>query len=171
MNKKIITIAEIVFALVFVVLLSVFMATINTKGNQANNQLVDTLEMTSGTSIDKYVQMSGSTTETVKGTDVANVASNYKTLGGNAKIQIRVVTNASGSDGKDYGYLTQSASVTVGGKTVEKGGDLGGYVTPSSTDPHYINPSADFKVNVTGNNNGVYDLITFTQKSFTQEQE
>lgn len=163
MNKKIITIAEIVFALVFVVLLSVFMATINSKGNQANNQLVDTLEMTSGTSIDKYVQMSGSDTETVKGTDVANVASNYKTLGGNSKIQIKVITKAN-STGHDYGYLTQSDSVTVGGKTVERGGDLGGYTAPSSTDKDYINPSADFKVKVTGNNNGVYDLITFEQK-------
>ena len=165
MNKKIITIAEIVFALVFVVLLSVFMATINTKGNQANNQLVDTLEMTSGTSIDKYVQMSG-TDEVVKGTDVANVASNYKTLGGNAKIQIKVITIAN-STGKDYGYLTQEESMSVGGKTIKKGGDLGGYVAPSSTDENYINPTADFKVKVDVSNNGVYDLITFTQVNKT----
>ena len=39
MNQKIITIAEIVFALIFVVLLAVFMATINSKGNAATKAM------------------------------------------------------------------------------------------------------------------------------------
>ena len=33
------------------------MATINSKGNQANNQLIDTLDSTGGTSITKYETM------------------------------------------------------------------------------------------------------------------
>ena len=139
MNKKIITIAEIVFALVFVVLLSVFMATINSKGNQANNNLVDTLEMTNGTSIDKYIKMGAD--ETVKGTDVTSVATNYKTLGGSTKIEVVVITGKSPSTTATYGYTQVS-----------------------STDPKYINPTGDFTVSTRNNFNGICDQITFTQK-------
>lgn len=154
MNKKIITIAEIVFALVFVVLLSVFMATINTKGNQANNQLVDTLEMSNGTSIDKYVKMGAD--ETVKGTDVANVATNYKTIGGNVKVEVVVITGKDTKTTTTYGFNTS-------GTGKDAGADLGGYSQVSSTDPKYINPAGDFKVSTRNNANGICDQITFTQ--------
>lgn len=155
MNKKIITIAEIVFALVFVVLLSVFMATINSKGNQANNNLVDTLEMTNGTSIDKYIKMGAD--ETVKGTDVTSVATNYKTLGGSTKIEVVVITGKSPSTIATYGYKTSGTDSDVGV-------DLGGYTQVSSTDPKYINPTGDFTVSTRNNSNGICDQITFTQK-------
>lgn len=160
MNKKIITIAEIVFALVFVVLLSVFMATINSKGTTANNQLIDTLEMTSGTSIDKYVSLNGST---VKGTEVINLVTNYKTINSNTKVQIDVQTNAlrqkSGSDAySHYGYATQAKYGSI-----EKGAEIGTYQTPNSTDIDYINPTGDFTVNVKTSDNGIYDNIQFIQ--------
>lgn len=164
MNKKIITIAEIVFALVFVVLLSVFMATINSKGNTANNQLVDTLEMTSGTSLDKYINMGAE--ETVKGTDVVSVATNYKTVSGNAKLQVSVKTLAA-SETQEYGFLTSADSVTVNGKKINKGEEFGPYSAPISTDVNYINPAGDFKVSIPANDNGVYDHITFTQVDST----
>lgn len=145
MNKKIITIAEIVFALVFVVLLSVFMATINSKGNTANNQLVDTLEMTDGTSISKY-----STGETVKGTDVANVVNNYKTIGGNLKLEIVVVTK-SNANGVAYGYERGKSSTHTKAYNSD------------STNANYINPTADFTPTVCKNANGVEDRIIFIQ--------
>lgn len=159
MNKKIITIAEIVFALVFVVLLSVFMATINSKGNQANNQLVDTLEMSNGTSIDKYVKMGKD--EIVKGTDVVNVATNYKTIGGNTKLEVVVITGKDEKTTSTYGYKTSSEKTDP---KVAAGTDLGGYTQVSSTDKKYINPAGDFTVKTRNNLNGICDQITFTQK-------
>lgn len=147
MNKKIITIAEIVFALVFVVLLSVFMATINSKGNTANTQLIDTLEMTDGTSVNKYENT------VVKGTDVQNVATNYKTVGGNYKLTVLVET-AAGTTGKTtsfYGYEANGA-----------GGTHNAYAA-SSTDPAYINPSGNFYASLIKNTNGVIVGIAFEQ--------
>lgn len=146
MNKKIITIAEIVFALVFVVLLSVFMATINSKGTTANNQLVDTLEMTDGTSLSKY-----STGEKVKGTDVANVVNNYKTIGGNLKLEVVVVTKQN-ENGTAYGYNRGQSTTHTSTYSAD------------STKDNYINPTANFTPKVATNNNKVEDRLIFVQE-------
>ena len=143
MNKKIITIAEIVFALVFVVLLAVFMATINSKGNQANNQLVDTLDSTGGTSITKYETM-----ESVKGTVVVNAVQNYTTLSSDAKLTVGVKTVLGSVE--LYGYDAK-------GETYDM-------YNESSTSENYINPKADFEVRVVRNNNDVIIGLAFAQK-------
>ena len=147
MNKKIITIAEIVFALVFVVMLAIFMATINSKGNDANTQLVNTLETTTGTSIQNYENL-----DKVKGTVVENAVKNYTTISSNAKVTIAVQTkdmDAAGLGYALYGY---------DGK-----GDTHPSYNAKSTDSWYINPTADFLVEVIKNNNDVAVGIAFKQ--------
>lgn len=169
MNKKIITIAEIVFALVFVVLLAVFMATINSKGNQANSQLVDTMDMTGGVSLEKYINMGAD--DTVKGSDVINVCNNYRVIGGDIKLMIHIKTSANASTGAKnangtlYGYYTRTDKEgTPGSKvTLNPGVDIGTYTTLPSSDENYINPSGDFKVSCPENSNGLHDYIYFEQ--------
>ena len=95
--------------------------------------------------------------ETVKGTDVTSVATNYKTLGGSTKIEVVVITGKSPSTTATYGYKTSGTGSDVGV-------DLGGYTQVSSTDPKYINPTGDFTVSTRNNFNGICDQITFTQK-------
>lgn len=146
MNKKIITIAEIVFALVFVVLLAVFMATINSKGNQANNQFVDTLDSTGGTSITKYETM-----DSVKGTVVTNAVQNYTTLSSDAKLTVGVATKQ--GDVKLYGYDSK--------------GETHAMYNEVSTSDNYINPKADFTVKVVRNDNDVIVGLAFAQKDST----
>ena len=154
MNKKIITIAEIVFALVFVVLLAVFMATINSKGNQANSQLVDTLNSNSMTSISSYIQME-STGTPVKGTVVINACNNYSMIGQDNKLQIKVITGKeSPQTEKNYGFATKGP--------IDKD-QIGGYTEPNSNAKHYINPSGNFNIKMEQNDNDVYTGITFTQ--------
>lgn len=144
MNKKIITIAEIVFALIFVVLLAVFMATINSKGNSANNQLVNTLESTDATSLQNY---NGTT---VKGSTVVTALGNYKSIGGDAKLTLTVIT-LQDTDGTDYGYDAL-------------GKELSAY-NANPSDDEYINPSANFDCELVYNGNDVVTGITFTQQA------
>lgn len=140
MNKKIITIAGIVFALIFVVLLAVMMGTITTKANSANSKLVDTLEMTDNTSLSIY---DGTT---VKGESVTNAIKNVKQIGGSYKLKIFVVT---GDGAKNtYGY-TSDTPVTE---------------TPNSpSDSGYINSSSNFTSNLATNENDVVTAIVFIQ--------
>lgn len=166
MNKKIITIAEIVFALVFVVLLAVFMATINSKGNQANSQLVDTLNSNSMTSISSYIQME-STGTPVKGTVVINACNNYSMIGQDNKLQIKVITGKKNPQTeKNYGFATKGPidkDLSGSNKEVDLGDEIGGYTEPNSNAKHYINPSGNFNIKMEQNDNDVYTGITFTQ--------
>ena len=165
MNKKIITIAEIVFALIFVVMLAVFMATINNKGNSANTQLVETLDMTDSTSAQKYNNTQ------VKGTEVQNACINYKTLSGSLKVEVDVKLlepNDAGEKDGDYviyryGYAQVNSTKGWDGGNYNKGSDMGGYTQPTSNDPRYINPSADFRAELVTNSNNVLTHVVFTQ--------
>ena len=165
MNKKIITIAEIVFALVFVVLLAVFMATINSKGNQANSQLVDTLNSNSMTSISSYTQMADSG-QSVKGTVVINACNNYSMIGQDNRLQIKVFTGKTNQVEKNYGFATEgniTQANSGSNKAVDFGDEIGGYTEPNSNAKHYINPSGNFEVEMVQNANEVYTGIIFTQ--------
>lgn len=151
MNKKIITIAEIVFALVFVVLLAVFMATINSKGNQANSQFVDTMDMTSGTSLAKY-----DTGDKVKGSDVSNTVTNFKTMSSDTKICVAVKT--AGGTWTLYGYNVSTTDING----VRPGDAFKSYMA-NSTDDNYINASGDFQPAIIKNNNDVIVGVAFEQ--------
>ena len=139
MNQKIITIAEIVFALIFVVLLAVFMATINSKGNSANNQLVDTLEATDSSNVKSYPNGG-----TVKGSTVEMALDQINSLAGDINtFEIRVET-VENSAGEDY----------------EKGST---YNITNSKDDNYINSKADFRCWHRINTNGIITGILFVQ--------
>ena len=139
MNKKIIITACIVFALIFVVILAVMMGTISQKGNDANTQLVDTLNSTSNANLDLYKDDSK-----VKGESVINAIKNVKTLGGDVKMTILVKTKANGT-GVEY---SESNSYNV----------------TNEYDDNYINPEASFLCEWKENNNGIVTGITFTQQ-------
>lgn len=143
MNKKIITIAEIVFALIFVVLLALFMSTVSSKGNSANTQLINTLEQTSNTGTASYDGRE------MKGEAVKNAIENVKTIGGDTKLEI-VVHTIDNTAGTAYGYVG-------GGTTLKK------YTVRSASDADYINPTADFQSTLIKNDNDIVIAIHFEQ--------
>lgn len=141
MNKKIITIAEIVFALIFVVLLAVFMATINSKGNSANNQLVDTLEATDSSNVKSYPNGG-----IVKGSTVEMALDQINSLAGDINgFTITVITGNEG-DGNPKPY---SKDVT--------------YNVTDTQSEYYINSKADFKCWHVINENGIITGLVFAQ--------
>lgn len=153
MNKKIITIAEIVFALIFVVLLAVFMATINSKGNSANNQLVDVLESTDSSNVKSYPNGG-----TVKGSTVEMALDQISSLAGDINtFYIGVGTNENGLNEGDLTFeknKTDKDSIYVKGES---------YNVTDSKDENYINPKADFVCTHDVNNNGIIVGIKFVQ--------
>ena len=167
MNKKIITIAEIVFALIFVVLLAVFMATINSKGNAANTQLVNTLDGTGTTSTQSY---NGTD---VKGSTVTTALDNFKSIGGDNKITMVVTTKMGSSSEKDDTHIWGDVHGTIAGSDSTVSGYVYGYdndtgselpkYAASAEDAWYINPSANFHCELIYNANDVVIGIWFNQ--------
>ena len=178
MNKKIITIAEIVFALIFVVLLAVFMATINSKGNAANTQLVNTLDSTGTTSTQSY------NSTDVKGSTVTTALDNFKSIGGDNKITMVVTTTMGKAEHGTISSVTDdeptwnSVTGTIAGKEGDQdawgylfGYDKNGKELPkymaSAEDAWYINPSANFHCELIYNKNDVVIGIWFVQDGGT----
>lgn len=156
MNKKIITIAGIVFALIFVVLLAIMMGTITNKTNSANTKLVDTLEMSDGMDLANYENTM------IKGSSVENAIKNGKSLGGNLKLFFYVETGE-GSE-EVYGYGTKSGSAMSGlkmsdgssfNKSVARSNVYKSYGQNDSTKKDYINESAEFNSYTIKNENNV----------------
>ena len=145
MNQKIIDIAKIVFALIFVVLLAVMMGTISSKGNAANTQLVDTLEMTSNQNLDRYADGAE-----VSGEAVVYAINNVDNIGGNTKMCVTVKTKAN-TTGVKYGYIDNGASAKR-------------YTITNTSDVNYINTSARFECKQDINGNGVITGLIFTQQ-------
>lgn len=160
MNKKIITIAEVVFALIFVILLALFMSTIITKGNSTNTQLIDTLETTGGTSLNSYDHA------TMKGEAVISAIRNVKSIGdGTLRLELDVYTIKSMSNtgtnavkGQAYGYI------------LNKSTDLVVFKAKDPTDKFYINPAADFHSVLCYNNNNVCIGIIFYQEGVEESK-
>lgn len=151
MNKKIITIAGIIFALIFVVLLAVMMGTITTKANSANSKLVDTLEMTDNTSLSIYDN------KIVKGESVISAIQNVRNLGGGVKLEIKVKTT--GGTEQKYGYVGDKDGLVEHEITnpVE-------YEITNPNDDNYINSTANFQSKLLKNSNDVVTGISFEQK-------
>lgn len=150
MNKKIITIAEIVFALIFVVLLAVFMATINSKGNSANNQLVDTLEATDSSNVKSYPNggiVKGSTVEMAID-QINSLAGEVNTFTITVKTQLNPNNDNDDDGGTGNGVYTKGSTYNV----------------TNSKNKNYINPKADFKCEHVTNENGIITGLVFTQQ-------
>ena len=167
MNQKIIDIAKIVFALIFVVLLAVMMGTISSKGNAANTQLVDTLEMSGGLSLDSY------NNTYIKGGAVENALKNGKSVGGETKLFYIVITGAD-EDGTIYGYGASSGDTKFSNMTYADDGKsvtttvypsktFNSYTANSGADT-YINNTSEFHARLIENKNGVTVGIEFTQQ-------
>lgn len=161
MEHKIIAIAAIVFALVFVLILAVMMGTITNKANTANTQLSDTLNMTGGTGLERY-----DNTE-VNGQTVIDACKNASAIGGNSKLIIAVKTTAASSNAI-YGYGTS------GGSSIGDAGDSGSvsaspdtkwhaYDASAADEKNVINSNAQFSSKLIVNKNGVTTGILFTQ--------
>ena len=149
MNKKIITIAEIVFALIFVVLLAVFMATINSKGNSANNQLVDTLEATDSSNVKSYPNGG-----IVKGSTVEMAIDQINSLAGEVNTFTITVTTQLNNDNHEDPDGTGNGVYTKGST----------YNVTNSKNINYINSKADFKCTHVTNENGIITGLIFAQQ-------
>ena len=184
MGAKVITIVGLVFAIVFVVLMAVSMGVITDKGNSANSQLVDTINITSG------VDLGTMNESEVTGNIVVNTLKNAQSDSGNGKLVYIVTTTAGGNSGttKYYGYGKQGSDIKFllsDGKTEYTGDGTGvtGYNSTtdatlySSTsankfDSNYINESASFWCNVLYSRNGLpvgVHFIQTTVKDFEHE--
>lgn len=171
MNQKIITIAGIVFALIFIVLLAVMMSTVTEKTNTANAQMVDTLAMTEGTDLNT---MDGST---VRGNMVTSTIKNGKSDSGKDKMFYVVTTGgAGGTTTTYYGYGEDGSSMEVfdkNGENLDYTEAISGY-TPSSTyvsynvtdtsRADYINEKSAYNAHVLYSKNGVAVGVHFLQE-------
>lgn len=170
MNQKVITIALIVFALIFIVLLAVMMGTVTEKTNTANAQLVDTLAMTEGTDLNSLAS-------SVRGNMVVSTIKNGKSESGSDKLVYIVTTgNSSSNVTKFYGYGESGSGVSV----FDKEGNAYSYSTAVSslststaytmygvTDssmPDYINESTSFDTHVLYTKNGVPIGVHYVQE-------
>lgn len=190
MNNKVLTIALLVFALIFVVLLAVLMGTITSKTNAANTKLVDTLDMTEGMELSNYDGAS------IKGNSVINVINNGKSLGGKNKLWVYVETNRNvGKKASDiesykvYGYgdvtgsgdtfkeLSENSDFLEDGNSavndltsdanciIKTSSTYKPYSAPNSTASHYISESAEFRTSLVRNYNDVVVGVHIVQVS------
>lgn len=175
MDLKIIKIAGIVFAIVFIGLMAVVMGVIMNKGNNASSKMNDTLSMTDTFDLSTYENGSP-----IIGEAVRNAISNGKTIGGTGKLVFIVKTSASTTE-TIYGYAT-TGTVSSGGSggsstgfgkgkndtsisfTWSPASAFNGTFSNTVTDADYINPSASFKCDLLVNNNDVIVGIYFEQQ-------
>jgi hypothetical protein len=192
MNKKIIIIATIIFALVFILLLALMMGSIMAKGTEANTQLTDTLQTVSTVRLDTY-----KAGETVTGAEVINCIANIDSVGGEMKLGVSVSTTANrvtspvnytglGTSGhlpdsagyKVYGYasadntnsngdgaIVAAATATTITTTLTKTQKSTTYELGAKDQAKrdFINPNADFYVVRYLTTNGVLDGFRFIQ--------
>ena len=167
MNKKIIITACIVFALIFVVILAVMMGTISQKANDANTQLVDTLNSVSGLDLSSYDG------KDIKGNVVVNAINNSNnsstklfyyvtTLEGNTDAIYGYGSKTSGDGGQLLSNLKASGSTF--NKTVYSSNTFNTYdALPNDAD--YINEKATFSSKLIKNANDMTVGIYFVQVS------
>ena len=144
------------------------MSTITTKGNDANTQLVDTLEMTSGLDLDSYENAD------LKGNAVVNAITNGTSLGSSLKLFFYVKTNESDTVSV-YGYGDTKASDgfsdALSGLKYNGSNSLTGVYgsskynsyKASANEASYINQTANFKSYLIKNANDVVVGIYFDQ--------
>ncbi|WXR61384.1 hypothetical protein WG909_13930 [Peptostreptococcaceae bacterium AGR-M142] len=143
MNKKILIVATLVFALAFVAVLAVMNSGLLSTASNANKKLSNTLSMTSDYELETY---NGTT---VTGDTVISAIKNAKTLSSNTKLEIEVKTKEGATD--KYGF--------VDGKD-----DFTDYTETDSRDNDFINPTANFEASLTKNDNDIITGIEFVQE-------
>lgn len=171
MDKKILTITGIVFALLFVVILSVMMGVITKQSNDATAQLTETLGGAESISLSKYDD------KEVKGNAVTAAISSGKGMSVDSKMFFFVKTLA--GESTCYGYGSTTGENQFSGLKYKENGELpeepnftetvyanNSYKEYSGTDSSsngYINEHATFHSHLLENSNGVVVGIYFEQ--------
>lgn len=168
MDKKILTISGIVFALLFVVILSIMMGIITSKSNDATAQLTETLGGAENISLSKYDDAD------IKGNSVTAAISSGKSMSVDSKMFFLVKTLS--GDVSCYGYGSKTDGTALSNLVYMKDGTLEpftetvnsvttykDYSGKSSSDDSYINEKADFHSYLVENSNGVTLGIYFEQ--------
>lgn len=136
MGSRIQHIAFIVFALLFVAIIAVINTGILNMGTNANKTLSTTVQTSNSSTLELY------NNTTISGDTVANAAKNPDSLA-NTSMAVFVVTNANNTTPKVYTNKDKYKA--------------------QSSDPLYINSSAQFQSYLCENSNGVVAGILFVQ--------
>ena len=178
MGEKILTIAKVVFALVFVIVLAVLVSVIMGKMSSSTTKLTNTLEATDATTVDAYDDT------TIKGSEVITVLNAGQSMGGDSKLAFIVNNKNTDADGlKCYGYgdfsdvasdecfeKDLSTAIPYAYHTTTKKGiatKADTYVQYNQTDSRkadYISTSASYKSTLLYNKNGALKGIIFVQQ-------
>lgn len=140
MGSRVQKIAFLIFALMFVAIMAVLNTSVLTLGTSANDQLTTVVA-----SDDSTLSIYDDTT--VYGSTVINCAKNPNGVT-STPVNVKVITG----DGTENTYGTLDDA------------DSESYAVSDATDAGYINRSAKFHATIDTNENGVVNLITFTQE-------
>lgn len=143
MNNKIIIVAGVIFACVFILLLAIMFSTISNKTSEANNKVADTFNTISQTNADDYAKDA-----LYKGSEVVALIQNVDAITGSNKSSVIVKNTASGTGATYNSTNRYTASVSR-----DKSSD------------NYINPTATYKLTeVKTRNNGTIESYTFVKQ-------
>lgn len=164
MNKKLITIAEIVFAVVFIILMSQIFGTVNTFGTSINTKLVNIQQSINESDMTAY---DGSV---VSGDSVRSMINNMKETRNGIKLSYMVVNDAS-QTGYGYNAITTDTTNTAldsNGDVIENFGlqdvtsTYNKYdITTKISDDEFINPVDKYQSYLVFNANGAIVGVTF----------
>lgn len=145
MGSRVQKIAFLIFALMFVAIMAVLNTSVLTLGTSANDQLTTVVA-----SDDSTLSIYDDTT--VYGSTVINCAKNPNGVT-STPVNVQVITG----DGNDTTYGTLDDA------------DSDSYTVSNASDAGYINRTAKFHADIDTNENGVVDLIIFTQEGATAD--
>lgn len=166
MNKKILEIAGISFALVFIILMAFIFGNVVDFGNKANSNITDLKEAVIAADIEQYND------SVVSGDTVISTINKLKETKNGIKMSYAVCDGSEGSSSawKYYGYKVLKYDSSVG--------TSGGYIgTTAASDSYtsyktslkpgntgYISPVQEYKSQIVLNENGVLVGIKFIRK-------
>ena len=137
MDKKILIVVGIVFALVFTVLLAMMFSSITTQTSKSSERLADTFKGANDT-IETIYANGG----VYKGSEVIAFIQNKVAITGDSSVTVKVNTS---SDGTAVEYTEYTAAYAR-----------------NRSDSKHIDPSASFKLATTARANGTTQTYTFT---------
>ena len=145
MDKKILAVAGIIFALVFIVLLAIMFSSITSKTSDSNDKMVEAFNDTAKINLDAYAKDSY-----YKGIEVIALIQNVDSITGGHKPDVTVTMgSATGSSSKTYNESTRY--------TAE--------ISRDKSNANYIDPSAKFKLTaIDYRANGTISKYTFVKQ-------
>lgn len=145
MNKKILTVAGIIFALVFILLLAIMFGNISTKTSDSTNKMVDTFNATDNTNSDAYAEGAN-----YKGSEVIALIQNIDAITGSSNTTVKVKQ----SSNDNSSTVTYSSTNRYDGKA-----------SRDKSSNSYINPSSNYNLTkITTRANGTISEYEFTRQ-------